>query len=391
MRVNTSIKRKDPSLKKPRGVLLITGLILIVFFVWSYYAVIDEVTRAPGKVIASSRTQLIQSQDGGVLEDLLVQEGDTVEKDQLLARIDRTRIAAAYAETRSQVAALAARVARLQAELFDAEPEFPAITAEFPDFVQNQRKLLNVRRQALREELDSLDEIRSLIEQELQMNRPLLNSGDVSMTEVLRLERQAADFSAQITNKRNQYIQEVQAELSRAREELTATEQLMTQRKYMLDQTELRAPMKGVVKNVRITTVGGVIRPGEDILQIVPFEDDLQIEAKVSPADIGFLRLGMPTAIKIDAYDSSIYGDLPGELIFISADTIDEGLQAGEQPYYRVRVKALSRQFSGRPNESLDIQPGMTALAEIKTGQRSVLKYLTKPIVKTLDQSMGER
>lgn len=134
-----------------------------------------------------------------------------------------------------------------------------------------------------------------------------------------------------------------------------------------------------------------MIRPGEDILQIVPLEDNLQIEAKVSPTDIGFLRLGMPTSIKIDAYDSSIYGDLLGELVFISADTIDEELQQGEQPYYRIRVKALSRQFSGRPDETLDIQPGMTALAEIKTGERSVLKYLTKPITKTLGQSLGER
>lgn len=391
MRRKTGLMGKDPTLKKPRGILLITALILLAFFTWSYFAVIDEVTRALGQVIASSRTQLIQSQDGGVLEDLLVQEGDTVEKDQLLARIDRTRIAAAYAETRSQVAALTARVARLHAELFDTDPKFPPIIDEFPDFAENQRKLLSVRRTALREEIDSLEKIRSLIDRELEMNKPLLKLGDVSMTEVLRLERQAAEYAAQITNKRNQNIQEVQAELSQAREELTATEQLMNQRKYMLDQTELRAPMKGVVKNVRITTVGGVIRPGEDILQIVPLEDNLQIEAKVSPTDIGFLRLGMPTSIKIDAYDSSIYGDLLGELVFISADTIDEELQQGEQPYYRIRVKALSRQFSGRPDETLDIQPGMTALAEIKTGERSVLKYLTKPITKTLGQSLGER
>ena len=391
MRRKTGLMGKDPTLKKPRGILLITALILLAFFTWSYFAVIDEVTRALGQVIASSRTQLIQSQDGGVLEDLLVQEGDTVEKDQLLARIDRTRIAAAYAETRSQVAALTARVARLHAELFDTDPKFPPIIDEFPDFAENQRKLLSVRRTSLREEIDSLEKIRSLIERELEMNKPLLKLGDVSMTEVLRLERQAAEYAAQISNKRNQNIQEVQAELSQAREELTATEQLMNQRKYMLDQTDLRAPMKGVVKNVRITTVGGVIRPGEDILQIVPLEDNLQIEAKVSPTDIGFLRLGMPTSIKIDAYDSSIYGDLLGELVFISADTIDEELQQGEQPYYRIRVKALSRQFSGRPDETLDIQPGMTALAEIKTGERSVLKYLTKPITKTLGQSLGER
>jgi adhesin transport system membrane fusion protein len=381
----------DPALQKPRSVLWIAGIILSVFLLWSYFAVIDEVTRAPGQVIASSRTQLIQSQDGGVLEDLLVEEGDTVEKDEILARIDRTRVAAAYEETRSQVAALTARVERLQAELFGVEPELSAIVQNYPDFVANQRKLWRVRQTALEEELSSLVKIRKLIEQELEMNKPLLQLGDVSMTEVLRLERQAADYAAQITNKRNKYIQDVQAELSKAREELTANEQLLTQRKYMLEQTELRAPMKGIVKNVKITTLGGVIKPGEDIMQIVPLEDNLQVEAKVRPADIGFLRLGMQTAIKIDAYDPSIYGDLPGELIFISADTIDEELRQGEEPYYRVRVKAKSRQFSGRPDEDLDIQPGMTATAEIKTGERTVLQYLSKPVTKTLANSMGER
>jgi adhesin transport system membrane fusion protein len=381
----------DPALQKPRSVLWIAGVILSVFLLWSYFAVIDEVTRAPGQVIASSRTQLIQSQDGGILEDLLVEEGDTVEKEQVLARIDRTRVAAAYEETRSQVAALTARVERLQAELFGVEPEFSPIVQNYPDFVRNQRKLWSVRQTALEEELSSLVKIRNLIQQELEMNKPLLELGDVSMTEVLRLERQAADYAAQITNKRNKYIQDVQAELSKAREELTANEQLLTQRKYMLEQTELRAPMKGIVKNVKITTLGGVIKPGEDIMQIVPLEDNLQIEAKVRPADIGFLRLGMATAIKIDAYDPSIYGDLPGELIFISADTIDEELRQGEEPYYRVRVKAKSRQFSGRPDEDLDIQPGMTATAEIKTGERTVLQYLSKPVTKTLANSMGER
>jgi len=179
--------------------------------------------------------------------------------------------------------------------------------------------------------------------------------------------------------------------LSQAREQLTALEQLLNQRKYMLEQAELRAPMKGVVKNVQITTLGGVIRPGEDIMQIVPLEDNLLIEAKVSPTDIAFLRRGLQTFIKIDAYDSSIYGDLTGELVFISADTMDEELRQGELPYYRIRVRALSRQFSGRPEETLEIQPGMTATVEIKTGKRTVMQYLTKPITKTLSDSMGER
>jgi adhesin transport system membrane fusion protein len=145
------------------------------------------------------------------------------------------------------------------------------------------------------------------------------------------------------------------------------------------------------VKNVRVTTRGGVIRPGEEVMQIVPLEEDLVIEAKVSPADIAFIKTGMKATVKIDAYDYTIYGDLSGTLSYISAATLSENLQQGEQPYYRVQVKTDGRKFSGRPDQKLDIQPGMTSMVEIKTGSNTVLNYLAKPVVKTLNQSLGER
>jgi adhesin transport system membrane fusion protein len=230
-----------------------------------------------------------------------------------------------------------------------------------------------------------------LLKQELALNQPLLASGDVSRTDVLRLQRQLADLQSQITNKRNKYFQDAQAELGKVQEELAGVEQMLAQRKNQLEQTELRAPLRGVVKNVRITTRGGVIRPGEEVMQIVPLEDDLVIEAKVSPADIAFLKRGLDATVKIDAYDYTVYGDLPGTLTYISADTLNEDLKQNELPYYRVQVKAKGRQFSGRPNEVLEIQPGMTATVEIKTGSNTVLQYLAKPVVKTLSESLGER
>jgi adhesin transport system membrane fusion protein len=143
--------------------------------------------------------------------------------------------------------------------------------------------------------------------------------------------------------------------------------------------------------NVRITTQGGVIRAGEEVMQIVPLEDDLLIEVKLSPADIAFVSTGLNATVKIDAYDYTIYGDLPGKLIFISADTLSENLKQGELPYYRARVRTTGRQFSSRPNANMDILPGMTATIEIKTGRKSVLQYLVKPIVKTISESLGER
>ena len=172
---------------------------------------------------------------------------------------------------------------------------------------------------------------------------------------------------------------------------MAGLDQTLAQRRNQLDLTELRAPVKGTVKNVRITTLGGVIRPGEDVMQIVPVNDELLVEAKVKPSEIAFLKLGLPASIKIDAYDFSVYGDLPGTLVFISADTLREELKQGEEPYYRVHVRATGRKFSGRPNANLEIQAGMTSTVEIKTGRKTVLKYLTKPIVKTLSESLGER
>lgn len=378
-------------IQRSRRILWVSTLAIAAFVLWSIYARLDQITRAPGVVIASARTQVIQSQDGGKLEQLLVSGGDIVEQGQVLARIDRTRSEAAYLETRAKAAGLAATLARLQAEVFGGEPRYSAEVLGYPEFVSNQNALLTKRRAALSEDLEALKNMKALVEQELSMNQPLVLSGDVSRTEVLRLQRQVADMEAQMTNKRNKYFQDAQAELSKVQEDLAGVEQLLTQRKNQLEQTELISPMRGVVKNVRITTQGGVIKPGEEVMQIVPLQDDLVIEAKVSPADIGFLSLGLPASVKIDAYDYTIYGSLPGDLVFISADTLNEDLRQGEQPYYRVHVRTTSRAFSGRPNTKLDIQPGMTANVEIKTGSKTVWQYLTKPMIKTLSESLGER
>lgn len=392
----TSKQQADQSqmagqLVRPRRLMWATFLTLGSFFGWAHWAEIDEITRAPGSVVASSRTQLIQSQEGGTLEKMLVREGDVVEPNQVLARLERTRAESAYLETRAKAAGLTASLARLQAEVFGGMPRFPAALKGYPDLRENQLALLSKRRSALREEAEAIERMMALVEQELNMNLPLVATGDVSRTEVLRLQRQLADMQSQITNKSNKYFQDAQAELSKVQEELLGVEQLLSQRLNVLDQTELRAPLRGVVKNVRITTQGGVIRPGEEVMQIVPLEDALLIEAKVRPADIAFLKPGLDATVKIDAYDYTIYGDLPGKLDFISADTLKEDLRQGEEPYYRMRVRTTGRQFSGRPDAVLEIQPGMTATVEIQTGRKTVLQYLLKPIVKTLSESMGER
>jgi adhesin transport system membrane fusion protein len=364
---------------------------LALFVAWAALAKIDQHTRAQGQIIATSRTQIIQAPDGGVLEELLVHEGDVVQRGQLVALLERTKTQAAYRETHARQGALSAAVGRLQAELYGTPLRFSSETEDYPDFRANQTALLHKRKVAVDQEISALQRMHAIAKRELNMTQPLLQSGDVSLADVLRIERQMAELEGQMTNRRNKYQQDSQAELTKAEEELATVRQSLVQRQEQLTNTELRAPLNGTVKNVRVTTRGGVLRPGDELLQIVPMDDALLVEARVKPADVAFLAPGQSVNIKIDAYDYTVYGSLEGSLTYISADTLSEDMRQGEQAYYRVQVKTASPRFSRRPQESLQLQPGMTATVEIKTGSNTVLKYLLKPIVKTLDESLSER
>lgn len=389
--IDQSRHADEMKLSGSRTVIWGTLLVIVVFFSWAYLAELEQVTRAVGKVIPSSRTQVVQTQDGGVLEAMEVREGDTVEPGQLLARIDRTRAQANYGETLAKVASLQARIARLQAEMAGSEPVFSELVNGFDDIRSNELTLLQKRSDALSEEVRWLEVMQELAQQELDMNQPLLASGDVSRSEILRLQRQVAELSSKISQRKNGHLQEVQTQLSETVQELEALEQTLAQRKSILDQTLVYSPMRGIIKNVAITTIGGVYRAGDEVMEIVPLEDNLYVEAKVSPGDIAFLVPGFPVSVKVDAYDYTIYGDLAGTLEFISADTVTDNLKQNEEPYYRVRVRTSGRRFSNAPQQQLDIQPGMTATVEIKTGERTVMEYLLKPVIKTLSESLGER
>ncbi|MBI3096425.1 MAG: HlyD family type I secretion periplasmic adaptor subunit [Rhodocyclales bacterium] len=375
------------------GRMLIWGsaLAIVGFLVWADWAELDQITRAGGQVISSSRNQVIQVMEGGVLSELPVREGSPVKRGQLLARFDHTKAEASYLESAAKSAALKATVARLNAEIFGGAPSFPKELAKYPDFRANQLALFAKRQGALREEVSSLEKAEALIKEELEMNLPLLQAGDVSRAEIIKLQRQLVDVRSQITNKRNKYLQDCQAELVKAEEDLAGVQQIVTQRKEQLNFTEVLSPMDGIVRNVRLTTLGGVAKPGEEIMQIVPADEDLIVEAKVKPAEIAFVKPGLPATIKLDAYDYSIYGVLHGEVSYISADTLTETIQGTEQSYYRVQIKTTGKGLVSKKNEPILIQPGMTAMVEVKTGQKSVLRYLTKPITKTLSESLGER
>lgn len=364
---------------------------IAVFVLWSAFAEIYQITRATGQVISSSRSQIIQAADGGVLEKLYVKEGDAVAKNQLLAMLDQTRSEAAYRETRAKVVALMAQSARLRAEVYGGSVKFPSEVDEYPVFKHEQITLLKRRQDAIQGELSGLGEAANLAKKELALNEPLLKTGDIGEVDVIRLKRQLVDIETQIAAKKNKYFQDAQAELTKVEEDLASARQAATQRKDSLDHTELRAPLAGLVKNVRLTTIGAVVKPGEEVLQIVPADDDLIVEVRVKPQDVAHLKPGLPANVKIDAYDYTIYGSLSGTLTYLSPDTLSEDIKPNEQPYFRAQIKTSGRQFSARPHERIDIQPGMTATVEIITGHNTVLKFLTKPMIKTVTESFHER
>jgi adhesin transport system membrane fusion protein len=372
-------------------VIWISLLALLCFFVWASQAELEQITRAPGQIIASGRTQVIQASDGGVLQALMVKEGDTVERGQVLALLDRQKLRAAYQETRSRELALRATVARLQAEVVGSEPTFAEENEGYPQFRANQLALLQKRRASINEETASLRKLLELAQRELAMTAPLVNTGDVSQADVLKLERQVADLQAQITNRQNKYLQDTQADLSRAEEELAGVQQMLAQRADLLSRTELRAPMRGVVKNIRMTTIGGTLKPTEELMQIVPIENELLVEARIRPTDIAFIHTGQTASVKIDAYDYTLYGWLEGKVSYLSPDTLTEDLRQGEQAYYRMQVRADDKRFAKKAREAIQLQPGMTVTVEVKTGKNTVLRYLAKPIVKTMREAMVEK
>ncbi len=379
-----------PQVNRSRLSIWIALIGIVTLIVWASFAKIDQVTRAQATVIASARTQEIQASEGGVLTQLAVTEGEEVKAGQLLVVLEEERAKAAVDNSASKTAALTAKLARLNAEIFEKPLVFPKGVQDYPEYVQNQRALYNRRRQAINEEVSSLEKMLVLARQELRMNEPLLKYGDVSQADVIKLSRQVADIEAQINNKRNKYFEEAQAEMTKAQEELDTELEQLRDRAQVLEEKRLMAPTEGKIKNINVTTIGGVVKPGEVIMQILPTSSDLVIDAKVSPADIAYVKEGQEATVKLDAYDYSIFGAMKGTVNYISPDTLMEQTPKGEEPYYRVLIVINGAEFKGRGDEIV-IKPGMTASVDIKAMERTVLSYLTKPITKTLSEGLGER
>ena len=380
------------SLRTSRIMLRVTAVLLGVLFLWAAIFRIDQVVNAQGQVIASSRTQVIQAADGGILTEMRVQEGDEVKAGQVIAILDQDRALAAYTESFGKVTALRMTVARLQAEI--AEKPYAideTLQKDYPNLVETQMNLYKQRTQGFSDQIQVLKDNVRLADAELKMNQPLEKYGDISKADILRLQRAVNEAKTNLVNARNKYFQDASAELNKAQEDLNAQEQSLRDRAELLDHTDIVAPVAGIVKNIKVTTLGGVVRQGDEILQILPTEDDLVVEAKVKPADMAAMKVGLPAKVKLDAYDYSIFGSMKGTVSYVSADSLTEETKMGPTTYYRVKVNILESEYKGKAATDIEVRPGMTATVDIKTGSRSILSFILKPITKTFTQSFGER
>ncbi len=362
------------------------------FVAWAASFNLDQVARAYGEVIAVTRVQVIQSVDGGVLDELAVREGDRVEPGQVLARLDQARFGAAVTEIEARLAALRAKARRLRAEVVRApRVDFPEAIQTFPELVRLEQALFEQRRANLRARSANLTQALQLAEEELALVLSLAANNDVNRAEVITAERAVNQAQAKIIHLESEFFESARLELSQAEDHIAQNEQILKQRLEQLEASVFVAKVSGVVKNIRVTTVGGVLRPGEELMQIIPLGDALLVEAKASPADIAQIRPGLPATLRFDPYDYTIYGGVEGQVVYVSADTLKEDTAQGQEIYYRVHVAPSSQPVATTTGSPIDMMPGMTAQVDIKTSERTLLNYLLKPVRKTLSEAFGER
>ena len=412
---------------KARGLLYLVSLVLFLLVVWSYFAEIDEVAKGDGKVIPSQQLQVLQSYDGGIVQDILVREGQTVEAGQVLLKVDPTRFLSSLEENTTQFAALAAKVQRLSALTQGDVLRFNReLREQAPTIVDNERKLYNSnlaeldevaagsdsrimqRRQDVEEERANLSQyqnVLSLSKKELAVTKPLLASGAVSEIEILRLERQIVELEGNITKSKvaierglnaieEEIIKKEEArlklvnrwnqELTEATAEMATLQQSQTSLEDVVSQAALRSPINGTVQRLLINTIGGVITPGSAVVELVPQDDQLIVEAKVSLKDIAFIREGQQAILKFSAYDFTIYGGMSAEVQHISADAITN---EKDETYYLVRLETKK----SIADEALDILPGMIVQVDILTGKKTVLNYILSPLFNVTASALRER
>ena len=366
--------------QQSRTILWIIIAIMGIFLVWSYFAVLNEVAIGEGKVMPASKGQIIQNLEGGILAELNVREGDEVQEGQVLASLDPAKAKSNVDETLAKIVALQARAARLNAEINNKDKiTYPSEIRNQKDVIDRETELFYTNRQAFKENVLNLTEQLRLAQNEVEIAKPLLKTGAASEVEVLKLQQNAAELSSRLAATKNEYYVALRGDYTKTMADL---EPLLKARDGLNDQltrTVIRAPTKGIVKDIRITTIGGVVAPGGTLMEIVPLGDQLLIEAKLSPRDIAFIHKDQKANVKITAYDSAIYGSLPGSVQFVSPDSLEDDVDKRVY-YYRAYILTEHSYLETKDGKKHQIIPGMVATAEISTGEKTVLDYLIKPL-----------
>ncbi len=359
-------------------IIILSVLLFILLGVWAWFGTLDEVSTGTGKVVPSSREQILQSLDGGIVTEVLVHEGDKVQAGQIVARLDPTRSESNVGESAARYRASLASSVRLNAEVSDLPLVFPDSLKAWPDLTASEMRLYKSRRAQLNDSTADIQDALVSVNKELAITQRLAKSGAASNVEVLRLQRQKSDLQLKITDLRSQYYVQAREELSKANAEVDMLSAIIKGREDSVSRMTVRAPMRGIVKNIQVTTIGGVIPPNGEMMEIVPIDDHLLIEARLSPRDIAFIHPGQRALVKVTAYDYAIYGGLEGEVETISPDTIQDKVKP-EIVYYRVFIRTQQDYLLNKAGHHFSISPGMVATVDIKTGQKTIVDYLIKP------------
>ncbi len=352
---------------------------------WASIAHVDEVTKADARVVPEGREQVIASLEGGILRELFVHEGEQIEEGQNLAELDPTRYQSQQAEGETKRIALKAQIARLTAESIGRAPVFPPEVLAVRQVADSEQDSFIARKRALDDAVSSNQRGVEMLRRELVMSEAMSEKGLLSEVEVLHLRRQINDMSLQSSDRVNRFRQEASAELAKLQTDLAQIEEQQAGRQDVLSRTVIRSPVRGLVKNIRSNTLGGIVGPGAPIMEIVPIGKRMLIEARVKPGDIGFMQVGQIAKVKLAAYDFTIYGGLDGIIESISPDAIGdtEHTSGGADPtYYRVMLR-VDRNLLHEKGKPLAVLPGMTGSAEVRIGERSVLNFLLRPMLKS--------
>ena len=380
-------------MRGPSRTIWMIVAVAVVFVLWAAVAWVDEIVRAPGEVVSSSRPQIIQNLEGGILAELDVAEGDVVEPGQTLARLYGTQYQSAVDELSDEIAALEIRRLRLEAEIA-GESGFDVPSSQssrVPDIVASEKALLAARQDEYQARVDGAKAVLEQATKELDLLENMYKQEIAPLIEVTRARKAHSDAANRLSEAITTTELERANDYSKTQGELASLRQKLKLAKDQLSRTILVAPMRGVVNKLSVTTIGGVVRSGEEILQIIPLDEELFIEAKVKPRDIASVRQGQDAVVKLSAYDYTIYGTLKAKVTFISADTFkdERSRNPDGDPHYKVTLRVDRSQLNNR-QQNLQIRPGMQAEVELQTGGKTILTYLTKPLYKS-NEAFRER